>query len=40
MFVLVCVSLNLCCYVLVGKDLNFGVILSVIRDFNNEIWSF
>ena len=35
MFVLVCVGLNLCWYVLVGKDLNFGVILSLIRDFSN-----
>ena len=35
-FVLVCVSLNLCWYVLVGKCLNFGVILSIIWDFSNE----
>ena len=40
MFVLVCVSLNLCWYVLVGKCLNFGVILFVIRDFSNGAWCF
>ena len=33
--VLVCVGLNLCWYVLVGKCLNFVIILSVIRDFSN-----
>ena len=33
--VLVCVDLNLCWYVLMGKSLNFGVILTVIRDFSN-----
>lgn len=40
MFVLVYVGLNLCWYVFVGKGLNFGVILSVIRDFSNGTWSF
>ena len=36
----VCVGLDLCWYVLVGKGLNFDVILSVIRDFSNGTWSF